>query len=168
MLHPQKPLRGCTFIFALLLLSCSKDDSLENEYSTYDVSQAQVVFERDITFENNLLESLNAYLLSINQNELTFNPEANQVAFEHTKHMIETNSLHHQNFSIRQSYFNSLGFVGVKENVAKGINNANDLIHAWLESPSHREAIESNNTHTGISVLKNKDGLYFITQIYLK
>lgn len=168
MLHPQKPLRGCMFLFALFLSSCSADGSLESEQSTYEVSQVQVVFEKDITFENNLYESLNTYLLSNNLNELTISPEATQVAFDHTKHMIATNSLHHQNFSNRQSYFNSLGFHGVRENVAKGIDNANDLIHAWLQSPYHREAIESNNTHTGISVLKNEGGMYFITQIYLK
>ncbi len=168
MLLPQKPLIGGTFLFALLLLSCSKDDNFEKQQLPCNDNQVHVVFEKDITFENMLYETLNKYLLSINQSELTSSPEANQVAFDHTKHMIETNSLHHQNFSNRQSYFYSLGFNGVRENVAKGIDNANDLINAWLQSPPHRAAIESTNTHTGICVLKNEDGIYFITQIYLK
>ncbi len=170
MQHPQKPIRRFYILLFLvfLLQSCSVEDSQEFETATYNVTSAQVVFERDFTFESNLLHTMNEYLITINQNELTLSPEANQIAFEHTKHLIKSNSLHHDNFPDRQNYFLSLGFTGVKENVAKGMENATQLIQAWLQSPLHRQAIEANNTHTGISVLKNENGIYFITQIYLK
>ncbi|MEX0996765.1 MAG: CAP domain-containing protein [Flavobacteriaceae bacterium] len=170
MLHPQKLFRRFSILLfsAFILQSCTVEDSSENEPTTYNVSQAQVVFQKDLAFESNLLQTINEYLASINQSEVTLSPEANQIAFEHTKHLIESNSLHHENFPERQSYFYSLGFSGVRENVAMGIDNAPQLIQAWLQSPSHRQAIEANNTHTGISVLKNENGMYFITQIYLK
>tara|TARA_R110002072_G_scaffold260722_9_gene419285 strand:+ start:6092 stop:6604 length:513 start_codon:yes stop_codon:yes gene_type:complete len=170
MLHPQKPFRRFSILLftAFLFQSCTVEDSLASEPTIYNVSQAQVVFERDFSFESSLLQTINEYLISINQIELTLSPEANQIAFEHTKHLIESNALHHNNFPDRQNYFLSLGFTGVKENVAMGINSASHLLQAWLQSPLHRQAIEANNTHTGISILKNENGIYFITQIYLK
>jgi len=170
MIYPQSLFRICSILLvsSFIIQSCTVEDSPVDETTTYDVSQAQVIFQKDVVFESNLLQALNDYLVSINQNELTLSPEANQVAFEHTKHLIESNALHHNNFSDRQHYFLSLGFTSVKENVAKGIDSVSHLIEAWLQSPSHRQAIEANNTHTGISVLKNETGMYFITQIYLK
>lgn len=168
--HPQISLKRISILFltAFQIQSCTIDQSKEDIPEFYKGAQAQVIFEKDISFENNLFEEINEYLNSINQPLLTIYPEANQVAFEHTKHLIETNSLHHQNFSERQNYFYSLGFTAVRENVATGFDNSYDLIQAWLQSPNHRQAIESNSTHTGISVLKNESGIYFITQIYLK
>lgn len=148
--------------------SCTTDDSVNNDPVTYNVSQINVVFEEDIAFQNSLLEEINEHLISINQSPLSINMEANQVAFHHTLHLIESNSLHHENFSDRQNYFYSLGFTAVRENVAKGFDTSESLVHAWLQSAIHREAIESNSTQTGISVLKNEQGTYFITQIYLK
>lgn len=170
MLHPQISIIRISILFltAFQFHSCTIDDPVENFPEQYKGTQAQVIFEKDSAFENNLFEEINEHLISINQPPLTINPEANQVAFEHTKHLIETNSLHHQNFSERQNYFYSLGFTAMRENVAMGYDNSYDLIQAWLQSLNHQQAIESNSTHTGISVLKNESGVYFITQIYLK
>lgn len=170
MLYPQIHLRRISILLLIVFIfqSCTTDDSINNDPVTYDVSQINVVFEEDIAYQNSLLEEINEHLISINQPPLTINFEANQVAFDHTKHLIESNSLHHENFSDRQNYFYSLGFTAVRENVAMGFDNPESLVHAWLQSAVHREAIESNSTKTGISVLKNENGTYFITQIYLK
>tara|TARA_R110000850_G_scaffold277058_1_gene421920 strand:- start:166172 stop:166651 length:480 start_codon:yes stop_codon:yes gene_type:complete len=157
--------------FSLLFLygSCSKEDNPIQETAIYDfASNPEVEFEKDQQYENDLLQAVNELLVSSGQTPLIRNYQADDVAFDHTLTMIEANTLHHNHFSERQAYFNSIGFQGVRENVGKGYSNPSDLIAAWLQSDEHKSAIESNSTHTGISVLKNEDGVYFITQIYLK
>lgn len=171
MFHPQISIQkifAFIFLTSFLCISCSKEEDIPTDPTNYSATPTDVFFEKDAFYESQILIEMNNYLTALNLNELQINPDANQVAFEHTKQLIESNALHHENFSERQAYFNSLGFVAVRENVAMGFNNATDLLNAWLQSSSHREAVESNSTHTGISVLKNENGVYFITQIYLK
>ncbi len=171
MLHPQTFIPRLIMCFSIFFLygSCSKEDDTIQETAIYDASSnIDVDYEKDLQYENTLLHAVNDFLVSKGQTALIRNTLADDVAFDHTLRLIEANALHHDNFSERQAYFTSIGFQSVRENVGKGYSNPLDLIAAWLQSENHKSAMESNSTHTGVSVLKNLNGIYFITQIYLK
>lgn len=167
--YPQITLKKSFFIVFLSLsfYSCSKDE-LMKENNSMASSQSQVEFTRDYQFENQFLLILNNYLISNGFNQLERLAEADEVAIIHTQSMIEVNSLHHNNFSERQQYFSDLGYATLRENLALGYSNPETLLNAWLQSPSHKNALESNSNKTGLSILKNQTGKYFITQLYLK
>lgn len=154
-------------LFLFLAFSCSTESAFDDESSALRLNN-NTLYERNVAFENEFMEKLNEYLIAIGHNTLQIVPQAVLVAESHSYQMIEDNRLHHDDFSKRVTFFNGLGYNGVSENVALGYNNAQDLLNAWINSSSHNSAIESNSTHTGISILKNNDGIYFITQIYLK
>lgn len=171
MSNPQTTFTRLTLCFIIIFFceSCSKDDDAVSETAEYNSpSNVDVVYEKDLQYENNLLKAINDSLSSRDQAPLIRDIRANDVTFDHTLQMIEANALHHDNLSERQAYFITLGYQNVRENVAKGYSTPIDVVAAWLQSENHKSAIESNSTHTGISVLKNESGVYFITQIYLK
>ncbi len=167
--YPQITLQRSIFfvLISLSFYSCSKD-KLIKENTQITSNQSQIEFTRDYQFENQFLIILNDYLNSNNYNQLERIPEADEVANLHTQNMIEVNSLHHDNFSERQHYFVDLGYTTLRENLAMGYSNPETLLNAWLQSPSHKSAIESNSHKTGLSILKNQNGKYFITQLYIK
>lgn len=117
--------------------------------------------------ENELLDLTNAYRVSIGKEEVALNSLANTQAALHNVYMIEKNQISHDNFIERTRYFLENGFTYVKENVGSGQITAEELFNAWLQSETHRENVESNYYNTGISILKNDQGVYFFTQIYL-
>ncbi|OIP52068.1 MAG: hypothetical protein AUK33_02215 [Flavobacteriaceae bacterium CG2_30_34_30] len=118
--------------------------------------------------ENDLFERVNQYRISLGKAPLERNTDADNQASEHTIYMVEKNNINHDFLQQRTAFFLNLGFVSLKENVASGYTNAQTLLDAWLQSESHRFAIEADGVATGISVLKNEAGIQFITQIYLK
>lgn len=147
--------------------ACSKE-TLPSENNSVTSTEAQVEFIRDFELENQFLLILNEYLSSNGFNQLERISEADLVAVIHTQNLMEVNTLHHTNFSERQNYFFNLGYTALRENVALGYSNPETLLNAWLHSPSHKSAIESNSNKTGLGILISNTGKHFITQLYLK
>ncbi|MEZ4874441.1 MAG: CAP domain-containing protein [Flavobacteriaceae bacterium] len=56
----------------------------------------------------------------------------------------------------------------VGENVAFGYSDAQKLVQAWINSPSHRSVLEGNYTHTGFGVMQNTSGKYFFTELFYR
>lgn len=55
------------------------------------------------------------------------------------------------------------------ENVAMGQEDAQEVFSAWMNSPSHREAIEDGRfTHSGLGYYQDFRGRWYWTQIFLK
>ena len=55
------------------------------------------------------------------------------------------------------------------ENVAMGQEDAKEVFSAWMNSPSHREAIEDGRyTHSGLGIHEDFRGLLYWTQIFVK
>lgn len=61
-----------------------------------------------------------------------------------------------------------LGVRSVSENVAYGYRSADAVVKAWLKSKGHKENIEADNTHFGISVRQDADGRNYFTNIFVK
>ena len=66
------------------------------------------------------------------------------------------------------NYLKAKGAARVSENVAYGYRSPEEVVSAWLKSESHKEAIEGDFTHSGLSVVKNEKGIAFFTQIFIK
>ena len=54
------------------------------------------------------------------------------------------------------------------ENVAYGNLTARGVVDVWLNSPGHKKNIEGNYNLTGIGVSKDRQGILYFTQIFLR
>lgn len=148
-------------VFLLLFLDSCTSDSIEET----SISEAENV----ITIEQDLLDIVNEYRLTLNTNTLEFSDIAYKYANIHTNYMIAKGSISHDNFSSRATNINSEVEVEmVAENVAKDYLSAIDAFQGWYNSSSHKKTMEGDFTHTGISVKKDEQGNYYFTQLFYK
>jgi uncharacterized protein YkwD len=84
--------------------------------------------------------------------------------------MIEKNVVNHDFFNERSSnIIEVLGAVKVAENVAYNFNNANTVLQAWLDSPSHKANLDGEYTHVGISISVNAtNGKKYYTNMFMR
>lgn len=147
------------FTLILASVSCSKDDAEEEA-----MEQSQML---SITEE--ILQLVNSHRESLGYNLLEFNDLANTLAYEHTEYMINQKDISHDAFDDRANQlFDEENAVGVGENVAYGQQSAQAVMQAWLDSPGHKKNIEGDFTHIGIAAVKNSNGVYYYTQLFLK
>ena len=153
--------------FAIFLTSCSQDEELltSNEETTLEVS-ADLVIED--AFAQEILVEVNKHRESIGLSQLAYNNDSKVKAIEHSKYMATKNQISHDNFFQRSDYLKAKGAARVSENVAYGYRSPEEVVSAWLKSESHKEAIEGDFTHSGLSVVKNEKGIAFFTQIFIK
>ncbi len=159
-----------TSLLAIVLLffvtSCSKDDSLANDETNYsiDLNLAQ---ETDWLFADDILALINDHRTSIGLSAIERDQQyASAYAVEHTKYMIENNIVNHDNFGLRSAALKNKGAKHVGENVAYGYETAENVVYAWLHSPSHKDIIEGDYTHSGFGVMQNENGRFFFTQLF--
>ncbi len=139
-------------------ISCSKDDSSE------DIEKLEA-----LSVEENILQLVNAHRVSLGKETLNTNILATQLAKEHNLFMIGQREISHDNFDDRADrLFDEEKANNVGENVAAKQKSAKDVMDAWLNSQGHRENIEGNFTHIGISAIKNDVGQYYYTQLFLR
>ncbi len=144
----------CFAVF-MCTVSCSKDESPE------DIEALSITEE--------IFQLVNEHRVYIGKEALTINSLATQLAEEHTLFMIHQNTISHDHFDTRADrLFNEENATNVGENVAAKQRTAKDVMDAWLNSRGHRENIEGDFTHIGISAIKNNDGYYYYTQLFLK
>jgi uncharacterized protein YkwD len=119
--------------------------------------------------ENQTLDLINEYRVSIGLNSLE---KINHISFkssEHNDYMIETNIIGHANFAERQSNLHkALGALKVGENVAYNFDSPQIALNAWINSTSHKVNLEGDYTHFGISIRENEKGQKFYTNIFIK
>ncbi|KQB39786.1 Allergen V5/Tpx-1 family protein [Flavobacterium aquidurense] len=84
--------------------------------------------------------------------------------------MIANNVVDHNDFTSRSNNIMSvLGAKKVGENVAYNYKTSEAAVKAWLESPGHKENIEGDYTHFGLSVTTDsKTGKKYYTNIFVK
>lgn len=159
-----------TSLLAIVLLltvaSCSKDDSLVEEEANYsiDLNLAQ---ETDWQLADDILVLVNDYRVSIGLSIIKRDQQyASAYAVEHTKYMINMDRINHDNFGVRSAALKDRGASRVGENVAYGYTSAENVVQAWLNSPSHKDIIEGDYTHSGFGVISNSDGNFYFTQLF--
>lgn len=148
-----------------MLVSCSTDEI--NNSSDIDLS---LVNENNWIMSNNILNYINDYRLQNDLNLLIKDSSyATAYAVSHSKYMIETQSVNHNNFFVRSNGLKNRGAIKVSENVAYGYTSAQSVVNAWLNSQEHKEIIEGDFTNIGFGVIKSElNNKYYFTTIYYK
>jgi uncharacterized protein YkwD len=153
----------------LLSVACSKDEGTESvDQSNFSID-LNLANETDWQMANEILQHVNEYRTSQGLPSIVRDQQyASAYAVEHTQYMIENNRISHDNFGERSQALRSRGAQSVGENVGFGYNSAQDLVNAWINSPSHKDVLEGNYTHTGFGVMQNNLGRYYFTQIFYR
>jgi uncharacterized protein YkwD len=166
----KKHLPSALFITALmfLIVSCTEDSSLqETTTSTNNTIDLTLALQTDWQMADEILVLINQHRDSIGQPEITIDREyASAHAVTHTNYMIGMNAINHDNFHVRSAGLIENGAIFVGENVAYGYSTATDVVDAWLNSPTHKQIIEGNYTHSGFGIIQNDEGQYFFTQLF--
>lgn len=163
-------LRNGFAVIALLCLfaSCSSDAPPESQTTNYDIDLS-LSLETDWVFANEILDLINEHRVAEGLPKISKNKgHSSAYATDHTKYMIEQNQISHHNFTYRSAAMTERGAQHVGEIVAFGYTTAADVVHAWLNSPSHLSSIEGNYNKAGFGVLKNQNGNYFFTVLFYK
>ncbi|KIO52053.1 CAP domain-containing protein [Flavobacterium hibernum] len=148
--------------------SCSADTADGANDST--TTKALVENYSYNTTELETMKLINDYRVSVGLNALE---RINHISFkceEHNKYMIDNNVVNHNDFTLRSDdLIKVLGATRVGENVAYNYITSQAAVRAWLDSPGHKENIEGNYTHFGLSVTTDaKTGKKYYTNIFIK
>lgn len=156
-------------ILCLVFTSCSKEDSDEGSTTKFDIDLA-LALKNDNQLSSQILSLVNIHRTSLGLSPLKLDTQyASAYAVEHTEYMIELERINHDNFSYRSEgikYHDGAELVG--ENVSYGYETAEKAVQAWLNSPTHRDIIEGDFTHTGFGIMKCDKGRNYFTQIFYR
>ncbi|MDV7186959.1 CAP domain-containing protein [Lutibacter sp. TH_r2] len=156
---------------SLFIISCASDNDMEEmQLSESTTTTTQVETVTYTSLESDVLDLVNSHRTSMGLNELQILNLISSVAEDHTKYMIENGQISHDNFSERANILmQNANAKSVGENVAFGYTTAEDVFNGWLNSESHRAAIEKSSfTHMGISTECNSNGKNYYTNIFIK
>jgi len=125
------------FLFFLLLINASKT-----------LAPGVLGYASDIKVSE-LLKKTNEYRLKNGKKELVLNEKLSKAAIEKAKFMFSKNFWAHTSpdgtepwyFVLNQGY--DYSYAG--ENLARNFNSSSEVVNAWINSPSHRENLVSDN-----------------------
>ncbi|MDC6365301.1 MULTISPECIES: CAP domain-containing protein [Flavobacteriaceae] len=168
----MKKLFGAIFIVALVALAsmCSTPSvsEEENEFNEALLGNEKIVVDSE-ALEKELLDLVNDHRSTKGLPVLEDSPSSYKYAEEHNNYMISKNELSHDNFNARATKIaEETTAVAVSENVARYYTSAEKTLEGWLNSASHKEALEGNYSHTTLSVQLDKDDRPYFTQIFIK
>ena len=152
----------------IALLSCSKPILVN---STPMSSHSRGAETNLIGMEKNILYYINQHRRSIGLSDLVMLEPASQKATEHSVDMAKRSTgFGHDGFEKRVKYISQkTGAVSAAaENVAYGQMSAREVVDGWLHSPGHRKNIEGRYTYTGIGLARDRDGVIYFTEIFIK
>jgi len=145
-------------------VSCSTE-------STSDVTQNLKVENYAYNdLELDMITRINGYRVSNGLNALEPVSHISYKSGEHNEYMIENDVVGHYYFESRSNNIKQvLGAVEVSENLAYNYNTNNAAFNAWINSEGHKENIEGDYTHFGLSIKTNPDnGKKYYTNIFMK
>lgn len=152
-------------VFTFVFTSCSTS-SVQDEEALLEVEESTLTIS---AVETELFETVNNYRTTNGLNALSYSKEAYKYAKQHTQFMIIEDKISHDNFNDRASKIaKDTDAIHIAENVAKNYPEVEMALQGWLDSPSHRNTIEGDFTHTAISIKENSEGKLFYTQIFFK
>ncbi|HBU79892.1 MAG TPA: CAP domain-containing protein [Muricauda sp.] len=147
--------------FLVLNTSCTSTSVEEVESFHYEAQVSPM--------EMQILELVNQHRDSIGLNTLEFDKIAYDFAIEHTKDMIDKNEISHDNFDRRSSDLTIAAKANyVSEIVGRNYITAEGIVNAWLESETHRKAIEGDYMYTAVSAKADSEGVFYFTQLFYR
>ena len=151
------------------LSECSTTSTQEEEQYTEATLGNDKVTIDPVAMETDLLALVNQHRSDIGLNALENSTVSYKYAEEHNDYMISKNSLSHDNFENRATKIAEVtNAVSISENVARYYTTAEKTLEGWLNSSSHKAAMEGDYTHTTLSVELDKEGRPYFTQIFIK
>lgn len=164
----------CNLPGALLLISgliimnsCSSDAS--------ELSISAPVYQKILNYtysasEVETMNLINDYRVNVGLNTLEKINHISYKSEEHDNYMIANNVVNHNGFISRsENIIKVLGAKTVGENIACNYNTPKAALDAWLGSVGHKENIEGDYTHFGISIRKDPvNGKNYYTNIFVK
>lgn len=150
-----------------LFTSCSSTTSEEDElYKAVSVNSSETTIS-DI--EQEVIDVVNKYRVSIGLNSLKFSSVAYGYANSHNNYMISEGQISHDNFEIRSSKLSlDVNADYVSENLGMSFTNAEDILEAWKNSPTHKKVMEGNFEYTAVSVTADDKGVFYFTQLFFR
>jgi uncharacterized protein YkwD len=163
----SKLLRVSLLAFVLcFIVSCSSDDN-----STEIEASSTIVLNYEYSpLEIETLTLINNYRVSVGLNALEKINHVSYKSEEHDNYMITNNVVNHNDFEARSTnIIKVLGAKNVSENIAYNYNSAKGAFDAWMNSAGHKQNIEGDFTHFGISIRENPtNGKKYYTNIFVK
>jgi uncharacterized protein YkwD len=154
-------------VILCFLVSCATEDLPEGTASD---TPAIVLSYEYSPIELETMTLINEYRVSKGFNALEKINHISYKSEEHDEYMITNNVVNHDDFDARSNnIMKVLGAKKVSENIAYNYNSAKGAFDAWLKSESHKENIEGDFTHFGISIRENPaNGKKYYTNIFVK
>ena len=119
--------------------------------------------------ELQVLDLINEHRAQLGLPELDSVDEGSIQAATHNEHMISNDEVCHDFFGSRyEALVKGVKASAVSENVAYGYNSAQAVVEAWLRSEGHKNNIEGDFTHFGISVKEANNGKMYFTNIFVR
>ncbi len=169
MLMIMKKIKRIMLFIAILIAmnSCSADTAEGNADTTTKIIVSNYTYNDT---ELQTMKLINEHRASVGLNALERINHISYKCEEHNEYMIANNVVNHNDFVERsQNITNVLGAKKVGENVAYNYKTPEAALRAWLDSPGHKENIEGDFTHFGISVTTDAaTGKKYYTNIFAK
>ncbi|SHJ67202.1 CAP domain-containing protein [Pseudozobellia thermophila] len=151
----------------ILMTSCSSSTTEENELYEAVAATAQDVTVSSL--EQEVMDAVNEYRVSIGLGTLEFSSIAYSYAIAHNEYMISEGMISHDNFELRASKLSlDAGADFVSENLGMEFTNAKAIVEAWKNSPTHKKVMEGDFDYTAVSVAPDQDGTLYFTQLFYK
>ena len=149
------------------LNSCSSDDSTTSTASVSSLLVAEYTYNAT---ELQTMTLINNYRVSVGLNPLEKINHMSYKSEEHDNYMIANNVVNHNDFVARsENIMKVLGAKTVSENIAYNYSTPQAALNAWLASKGHKQNIEGDFTHFGISIRENPaNGRKYYTNIFAK
>jgi uncharacterized protein YkwD len=112
----------------------------------------------------------NQYRKSKRLSALVMKDDLNAIARRHSEDMASgRRSFGHGGFDQRVSKVRKIfGTCNVSENVAYGARNAKEAFTIWKNSSGHRQNMLGNYKYTGIGTARDRRGIIYYTQIFVR
>ena len=147
----------------ILVTGCAESDGKDNEGSDFQHSD----------FELELNDLVNEHREAMGLSPLELVRDYSEIARGHSSDMADGSvDFGHDGFDGRADEMTALtpDLMSVGENVAwisAGWEQpAVEIVQGWLDSPPHRENIESNFSHAGMGAAQDADGGSYATQLF--
>jgi len=165
----KKIMRIMLFIAILIAMNSCSAETAEGSVDNTPVETLVANYTYNDT-EIQTMKLINEYRVSIGLNALERINHISYICEEHNKYMIENNVVDHNDFTERSKNLTDvLGAKKVGENVAYNYKTPEAALRAWLDSPGHKENIEGDYTHFGLSVTTDAaTGKKYYTNIFVK
>ncbi|MCM4161214.1 CAP domain-containing protein [Antarcticibacterium flavum] len=154
-------------ICVLTFSSCATDNDLPADDPIKTANLVDYIAYSSI--EKDIIVAVNNYRRDNGLKVLGTLDDITHQAIEHNNYMIANKKVSHDNFNKRYiALVNDIGAKAVSENIGFGYRTAEAVVNAWINSDGHKDNIEGDFTHFGISVEQDEDGKNYFTNIFVK